>query len=842
MVGFTRLATASFAVLLATTATVALGPSQASASSVGSASARAPISAGASSTTASPTAAGSSPTGSSPTGSTPASSTSTGPISTGPASTPSSATGPHSAPASTAQPTGSPAHPTKSSPAPSRDKSAQPQDKALAAAGSPDLGAAGAYLTKPSLLLDGHYYEAFPNSGGFADFGLTIDGALALAASRTDDPALANIVDWLNGNGTDGQGRTIDAWTGIGTQYVSGGSLGKEALLALATGYNPRAFGGHDLIAALDDSICSTSVSDDACAAEGNYAYSNSVFAQALGVLAQLRSGDQAHAGKPITFLESLQNQDGSFPSLIPSSGGSDVDSTAMAAMALALVPGQQTAVTQALSWLASEQLPGGGFPGAAGDSVNSAALALQGLSLNAAAYRTQIASARAFLAGQQNADGGFNAAAGTPPSDLRASTQAVSGSTGISFATLYLDLPSAAAASKGAAFLVSQLVGGDHLANDYGPDYGLTADLALALAAVHDQDAVLAKVTGYLRAHVADYADPSGTGKYPGPYSGATAKLALLAEVTGQDPRAFGGFDLLKVLTDNVCAAADRTGYLCTAPGDFTQSYSTVSQALGVLALARGGVTPPPAALARLKQLQCGDGGFSSTLLAAGGTCTSDVDTTGYAAQALSLVPAAAGAVDAARTYLLDAQQPDGGFVGAAGESANSAGLAGQALLAIGIQAQPAALGQPRAVPAGTDPIAAAKAFLVSQQLSNGAFKVSTTKTAADVRATTQAVPALAGVVLTSLADPITPVTPAAPVTPPSTGASHPSTGTSAAGVGSAGNPGQSAAALASTGASTTQPLLWALVLLLAGAAAMLAGSRRRFPVALGFRRGRRH
>ena len=99
---------------------------------------------------------------------------------------------------------------------------------------APNLATASSYLTTSSNLLDGHYYEAFPNSGGFADFGLTIDGALALTASRTDDTALAQLVSWLNGQGKDGLGRSVDDWTGIGSQYVDGGAIAKEALLAEA--------------------------------------------------------------------------------------------------------------------------------------------------------------------------------------------------------------------------------------------------------------------------------------------------------------------------------------------------------------------------------------------------------------------------------------------------------------------------------------------------------------------------------------------------------------------------------------------------------------------------------
>ena len=115
-----------------------------------------------------------------------------------------------------------------------------------------------------------------------------------------------------------------------------------------------------------------------------------------------------------------------------------------MAAMALALAPGAAAAadVSSGVAWIASRQERTGGFPGAGGDSVNSAGLAIQAMSLQAARYRAQIGAAETFLAGQQNADGGFNAnASSRPHSDVRATAQAVSGAVGTSFAALHRNL-----------------------------------------------------------------------------------------------------------------------------------------------------------------------------------------------------------------------------------------------------------------------------------------------------------------------------------------------------------------------------------------------------------------
>lgn len=319
---------------------------------------------------------------------------------------------------------------------------------AAAASGgtAPDLVAGSAYLVAPGNLIGGHYYESFP---GTADFGLTIDGALALAATGDDRAALRKIVAFIDEDGADSSGGTVDGWTGIGTSYASGGAIGKEALLAEVVGRNPRSFGGHDLIAALDAAVCArpSGGAGTSCPAAGSYLNAASVFDQALGIMAQLRAGQVRGAVAPVAYLESLQNANGSFPSLIPPSGGPDVDSTAMAVMALALAPGARAAADAAagITWIASRQEHNGGFSSAGAESVNSTGLAIQALTLRVHVYRARIGAALAFLAGQQNSNGGFNADAGQPGSNLRASTQAVGGAAGTPFGILHIDLSSRA-------------------------------------------------------------------------------------------------------------------------------------------------------------------------------------------------------------------------------------------------------------------------------------------------------------------------------------------------------------------------------------------------------------
>ena len=216
--------------------------------------------------------------------------------------------------------------------------------------------------------------------------------------------------------------------------------------------------------------------------------------------------------------------------------------------------------------------------------------------------------------------------------------------------------------------------------------------------------------------------------------------------------------------------------------------------------------------------------------LIAPGGACSSDVDTTGYAVQALSLQPASQTAVARGWEYLRGAQSADGGWSGAAGVNSNSTGLGTQAVLAllekggyVGTGAAPTvAKAAVAAVVGGSTPAGsvngaqAAYRFLEARQRADGGFDVSTTEAGDEgtrTRATTQAVPALAGASLTTLIDPVTPVDP--PTAPPSSTTSSTSTtttppastttGTTTGTTTSTTSPSTSSTTPASTGTSPT-------------------------------------
>ena len=423
--------------------------------------------------------------------------------------------------------------------------------QASAAPTGPDPQQAAAYLTAPAQLVDGHYYDPF--GLGQADWGLTIDGALALAAQGGKDAAYGKLVDFLAANGKDPAGTDVISWTGIGTEFVDGGSIGKLALLAKVAGRDPHQFAGHDLVAELAKATCTgtTPIGQSPCAAAGDYA----------GRLLGLQAGPRSHRpgprrrrtppcaggrvparpperrrrlaephpvrGSRLRRRQHRHRRHGPHPRARGCRGGRDGTGDRLG--------GGHPARRRRLPGFA----PPGSEP-ARQHQLHSTRRA--GVAALGGDHSAQVVKALTFLAGTQNGDGGFDIDSANDFSDVRVMAQVVGGIVGRSYATLLRDLGASAHAVTGAAYLVGRLTDGTHLESSFDDgqggtvtfvDYGLTADLALALASANSQDATLAKVVGYLRADVGDYVDQTGVAG--GPDSGAAGKLAVLAESTGQ-------------------------------------------------------------------------------------------------------------------------------------------------------------------------------------------------------------------------------------------------------------------------------------------------------------------
>jgi hypothetical protein len=299
--------------------------------------------------------------------------------------------------------------------------------------------------------------------------------------------------------------------------------------------------------------------------------------------------------------------------------------------------------------------------------------------------------------------------------------------------------------ADAGAGWLGRQLVD-NAVMTDFGPSYGATADVVLALTAAKTGKGTAAAATTVLKENVLGY---TGGGDAAEHYAGAFAKLLVVAAARGTDPTTFGTSDRADLVAElrglecgrrrPDCAATDRGRFSDISQfGDFS---NTITQSLALIGLERTTATGPSrAAVQYLLDQQCDNGAFPEVFGAE--TCTGSVDGTGFAVQALVTVggKAATDAAAQAGSWLAKKQHANGSFTGNKARNANSTSLAAQAFLALD----------------RTTKAAKARAFVRSLQATCGAPKAlrgSVRYSRADagdrVLATSQAVPALARVTL---------------------------------------------------------------------------------------------
>ena len=254
------------------------------------------------------------------------------------------------------------------------------------------------------------------------------------------------------------------------------------------------------------------------------------------------------------------------------------------------------------------------------------------------------------------------------------------------------------------------------------GSDVGATADAVVAIAGAGEDPSTWKQgdlsPADYLAAHAGEVEDP-----------GLEAKLALAAVAAGQDPRAFGGVDLV----GKILGGFD--------PGTGFWGGGPYNSALSILALGAAREPVPPEAVDGLVAARQQDGTYSfSGDLTPG---TGDSNTTGLVVQAL-LVAGAGGEAASSLDYFRRVQNADGGWTyqkpSAFGEEtdANSTALGIQALLAAGQDL--AEWGHPERA-------------LQALQLESGALMFNAATPSENLLATVQAIPALANADLTDVA-----------------------------------------------------------------------------------------
>jgi len=289
---------------------------------------------------------------------------------------------------------------------------------------------------------------------------------------------------------------------------------------------------------------------------------------------------------------------------------------------------------------------------------------------------------------------------------------------------TVVFAAPSPAASANGVdaalAWLRGQQQTDGGFSNGFaaGSDIGATSDAVIAIASFGESPngwrSGGRSPLEFLQQHASEVTSP-----------GQAAKLALAAVAADEDPRDFGGVDLIAVAN----AAFDET-----APA------SAYDRALAILALHAGDAPVPPQAVSALIEARLPDGSyaFDASLIPGSG----DSNTTALVVQAL-LSAGRGEETLPSYAYFRGTQNDDGGWTyqkpSSFGEAtdANSTALVVQALLAGG-----------QDLAEWEDPLRA----LLGLQQPSGALAFNAETPGDNLLATVQAIPALAGIDLTDV------------------------------------------------------------------------------------------
>lgn len=312
------------------------------------------------------------------------------------------------------------------------------------------------------------------------------------------------------------------------------------------------------------------------------------VWRQSLALLAQDTVGVRP-AASAAQWLAGQQCADGSFTAFRAEPGTPcdaktprDTNQTAAAVQALAALGGHGDTVKKAVSWLKSVQNDDGGWSSMAGSAsdANSTSVVIGALAAAGEKPRSvtsekggktpydALLTFRLGCEAKEDAHGAFTFQLKGAAPNADATAAAATGALGKGFvvepAGKGADTPvkalsckdgddkkagssdPAQAAEGGAGYLVAQLdKNGQHLLSAMPgakeqPDMGNTADAVVALAAGAHTTAA-AKPLKWLEKNAAGWAKQNGPAAY--------AQLVLAAHATGTDPRSFGGTDLVAAL-----------------------------------------------------------------------------------------------------------------------------------------------------------------------------------------------------------------------------------------------------------------------------------------------------
>ncbi|HEY4929328.1 MAG TPA: prenyltransferase/squalene oxidase repeat-containing protein [Acidimicrobiales bacterium] len=317
--------------------------------------------------------------------------------------------------------------------------------------------------------------------------------------------------------------------------------------------------------------------------------------------------------------------------------------------------------------------------------------------------------------------------------------------------------LPQQAAARQAAQWLVTQFNAQGFIPVTSGgsqANLSATVQSVLSLSAANVDPTLAHQALGYLETNVDAFVVQQGV---DGP--GQLALLILDAEALGVSPTDFGGADLVTRLLATEQTTGLDAGLFGTENQATNYSAGGYQQGLALAALAAAGVTGQSqvsTAIAWLVQAQCPDGGWTTpdnTNNACSGTPANfagpDTNSTALAIQGLAAQGALTSSVStSALRFLETGQDSDGGWSYFSNTSAtpgitdpDSTALVIQSLVALGVS--------PTSTPfvkRSSNPVSALLSFQLTSGNGAGAFFFPPGPSGADLLATYQAVPALAG------------------------------------------------------------------------------------------------
>ena len=240
---------------------------------------------------------------------------------------------------------------------------------------------------------DHHFHTVFQGTE-FADYGLTLDGVIAMDAAGVGNAESARATTFVADN--------IGSYVGTGTESYAGPTA-KALLVSLSQGRTPKGFlGGVNLIARLKARQTTSGQFKD----KSQFGDFSNTITQSLAV-ASLRKAGQSLSTKVVPFLANSQCPNGGFRlalSVTQCSNNARADTDATSFAIQGLLSGRQTSavktrISRAIHFLRTQQGADGGVKGAGPTNTpNSNSTGLAVLAFSTTGHPNAATQGRLFL------------------------------------------------------------------------------------------------------------------------------------------------------------------------------------------------------------------------------------------------------------------------------------------------------------------------------------------------------------------------------------------------------------------------------------------------------------